>query len=152
LQQWLLCYVSPSCKSTTGWMPQELIGTAAWDVCHPDDIPTLKRVTLTSQHNNTHLPCLSSSLSVFLSLSLSFFLIILSMPCISVCCCSSDTRAVRKIEALIWLFRCYTLGKLGHSQMAVSSTVACERTPPTQQYRQLDVLLAPGTPFFLLCL
>ncbi|CAM6034591.1 unnamed protein product [Sphagnum compactum] len=41
---WLLCYVSPSCKSTTGWMPQELIGTAAWDVCHPDDIPTLKRM------------------------------------------------------------------------------------------------------------
>ncbi|CAK9205031.1 unnamed protein product [Sphagnum jensenii] len=25
-------------------MPQELIGTAAWDVCHPDDIPTLKRM------------------------------------------------------------------------------------------------------------
>ncbi len=145
MQQWLLCYMSLSCKSTTGWMPQELIGTAAWDVCHPDDIPTLKRVTLTSQHNNTH------SLALFLSfsLSLSFFLIILSMPCIFVCCCSSDTRAVRKIEALICLFRCYTLGKLGHSQMAVSSTVACERTPPTQQYRQLDVLLAPGTPFFL---
>lgn len=127
--------------------------------CHKSSLvqrPGMYATLMTSQlwsgwpsHTTTHTCPVSLALFLSFSLSLSFFLIILSMPCTSVCCCSSDTRAVRKIEALICLFRCYTLGKSGHSQMAVSSTVACERTPPTQQYRQLDVLLAPGTPFFL---
>ncbi|KAG0574458.1 hypothetical protein KC19_VG263600 [Ceratodon purpureus] len=42
--QWLLCYVSPSGKRTTGWTSQELLGTPAWGACHSDDVPVLQRM------------------------------------------------------------------------------------------------------------
>lgn len=46
LGQWLLCFVSPSVKRTTGWTSQELLGTAAWGACHSDDVPMVQRVIL----------------------------------------------------------------------------------------------------------
>ncbi|KAG0595678.1 hypothetical protein M758_UG187600 [Ceratodon purpureus] len=42
--QWLLWYVSPSGKHTTGWTSQELLGTPAWGACHSDDVPVVQRM------------------------------------------------------------------------------------------------------------
>jgi len=36
-------YVSPSCTTLLGWLPEELLGRSAYDLYHPDDLEAIRR-------------------------------------------------------------------------------------------------------------
>lgn len=42
--QWTLCYISPSCKRILGWKQPDLVGSVAWEGCHPDDVSDVQRM------------------------------------------------------------------------------------------------------------